>query len=100
MTKTRQWLALRQRVCRLCPAMLLAACAAQPGGPVDPQSGFISQLPPKVIELADPSQDLTAVQLNPEDNCYWYRYDGPVETTMLPLRTREGRPICLARKEG
>jgi hypothetical protein len=30
----------------------------------------------------------------PEDGCYWYRYVGPVETTYLPLRTIEGRPIC------
>lgn len=78
---------------------LLAGCAT-PGGRVNPDTGFIAELPEAVLKIADPSQNLAAVRLNPEDSCYWYRYDGPIETTMLPLRTREGRPICVQRKDG
>ncbi|MFD2855951.1 hypothetical protein ACFSZS_15885 [Seohaeicola zhoushanensis] len=44
--------------------------------------------------MAAPGQDLQDVRVFPEDGCYWYRYVGPVETTYLPLRTRDGRPIC------
>jgi hypothetical protein len=29
-----------------------------------------------------------------DDNCFWFSYVGPVETTELPLLTREGRHIC------
>ena len=79
--------------------LLLGACTATNGN-IDPNTGFLTELSEPVSELADPSQDLTAVQLNPDDNCYWYRYSGPVETTMLPLRTRDGRPICAQPKEG
>lgn len=76
---------------------VLSACAAPNG--VDTRSGFFSELPEAVAEMADPSQDLTAVKLDPDDRCFWYRYDGPVETTMLPLRTRDGRPICARAKD-
>lgn len=58
----------------------------------DPQ--FLAEVPEAVREIAAPFQDLNAVQLRPEDGCYWYRHVGPVETTLLPLRTVEGRPIC------
>ena len=82
------------------PALLaLSACVAPAGG-VDPQTGFLTEVPETLIELAAPGQDLTAVRVNPEDGCYWYRYDGPVETTMLPLRTVDGRPICAVAREG
>ncbi|GAB4387471.1 hypothetical protein [Albidovulum sp.] len=84
---------------RLSALWLLAACAAPQGGP-DPATGYLTELPEAVAELADPSQNLAAVRLDPADGCYWYRHDGPVESTMLPLRTREGRPICLKRDDG
>ncbi|MCA0043271.1 hypothetical protein [Celeribacter litoreus] len=67
----------------------LAGCAA----PMT-QDGYLKEVPESVVSLADPSQDLTVVQLNPTDNCFWYQHRGPVETTMLPLRTTSGRPIC------
>jgi hypothetical protein len=60
--------------------------SSDPGTPV--------QLPEAAMEIAAPHQDLTAVRIMPEDGCYWYRHIGPVETTYLPLRTKEGRPIC------
>lgn len=49
--------------------------------------------PEAVLALAAPFQDLSSVQLR-DDGCYWYRHSGPVETTFLPLLTRDGRPIC------
>ncbi|AVL53385.1 hypothetical protein CEP88_12690 [Roseobacter denitrificans] len=68
----------------------LGACTATTGG----NAGFIRNLPEEIVAMAAPNQDLTAVQLKEDDGCYWYRHTGPVETTMLPLRTAEGRPIC------
>ncbi|MGV6848794.1 MAG: hypothetical protein ACWA5A_10485 [Marinibacterium sp.] len=76
------------------PALLILSACETPAGRTDPQTGYLAKLPDGVTEIAAPGQDLTAVQLSPEDGCYWYRYDGPVETTLLPLRTRDGRPIC------
>jgi hypothetical protein len=58
------------------------------GGP------FIAELPERVVALAAPYQDLTAVKIDPADGCYVYRHVGPVETTFLPLRATNGRPIC------
>lgn len=71
------------------PLALLAldACAA-------PEAGPGRQLPKAVRAAAAPFQDLASAELRAEDGCYWYRHAGPVETTWLPLRTREGRPIC------
>ena len=74
-------------------AFALSACTAQmTGTPEGP--GFIAELPQGVLDIAAPYQDLQAVRLSPEDGCYYYRYVGPVETLMLPLRTQDGRPIC------
>lgn len=51
-------------------------------------------LPESVVAMAAPNQDLSSAVILPEDGCYWYQHQGPVETTLLPLRTKEGRPIC------
>ena len=72
--------------------LLLAACAAP--APTATPEGYILELPEAVIAMAAPYQDLNAVRLDPTTGCYVYRHVGPVEITMLPLRTREGRPIC------
>lgn len=72
----------------------LAGCAAPPGGIGDPYQ--IGNLPDSVVSLAAPGQDLTTARLNPDDNCYWYEYQGPVETTLVPLRAVGGSPICLS----
>ncbi|MEM8653536.1 MAG: hypothetical protein AAGF36_02230 [Pseudomonadota bacterium] len=74
-------------------AVILAACdeTTQSGGDGGP---FINPLPDRIVALADPRQDLTAVKVDPVDGCLVYRYVGPVETTFLPLRSKEGRPIC------
>ena len=72
----------------ICGALLfLASC-----GPTTGSGNFVT-LPEAVVAMAAPDQDLNTVSLR-EDGCYWYQYRGPVETTELPLRSREGRPIC------
>jgi hypothetical protein len=48
--------------------------------------------------MAAPDQDVATARLVPEDGCYWYEHSGPVETTLLPLRTANGNPICVARE--
>lgn len=75
-------------------ALCLAACDGMPMGSTESASGFMTKVPERVIEIAAPNQDLTRVRIDPVDGCYVYRYVGPVETTLLPLRTRDGRPIC------
>ncbi|MEM6372024.1 MAG: hypothetical protein AAF727_04505 [Pseudomonadota bacterium] len=70
-------------------ALTLAACDEQFAG------GGFTQLPENIVEIAGPNQDLSTARLREEDNCYWYQHAGPVETTPLPLRNREGRPICV-----
>jgi hypothetical protein len=68
----------------------LGACATPPAEPE------LSALPENVLAIAGPGQDLSTARLRPEDNCYWYEYRGPVETTLLPLKTDNGQPICAA----
>jgi hypothetical protein len=56
--------------------------------------GAAGDLPDVVVAIAAPNQDLQTARLRPEDGCYWYLHAGPVETTLIPLRTVEDRPIC------
>ncbi|MEO1536951.1 MAG: hypothetical protein AAFR73_04400 [Pseudomonadota bacterium] len=60
--------------------------------------GFMRDLPEGLEELAAPNQNLDAVKLM-DDGCYWYQHNGPVETTMLPLRSKRGNPLCAAPAE-
>lgn len=55
-----------------------------------------SSVPEGVAEIAAPGQDLSRAFVKETDNCYWYLHAGPVETTELPLRNKEGRPICVS----
>lgn len=71
-------------------AVALTACTEFEGG----NSGGFVTLSESVLDIAAPDQDLRAVRIDPEDGCYVYRHIGPVETTYLPLRTKQGRPIC------
>lgn len=73
---------------------LLAGCAAPNVVATDEDTGFIEELPEGVLAVAAPYQNLAAVRISPEDGCYWYLHDGPVESTLLPLRTPQGNPIC------
>lgn len=82
-----------------CVAVLLAACDIPNTSLQGTTNGatsvsYLSEVPEGVVALAAPNQDLTTVQIDPADGCYVYRHVGPVETTMLPLRATNGRPIC------
>lgn len=72
--------------------LLLAACATTTT--TTSPEGYIAELPEGVLAIAAPYQDLTTVRIDPVDGCYVYRHVGVVEATFLPLRTRDGRPIC------
>ncbi|TDT72697.1 hypothetical protein BDE40_3549 [Litoreibacter halocynthiae] len=75
-------------------ALLLASCGGIQSGGSEQSNPFIAELPEGVLEIVAPFQDLKAVQINPLDGCYEYRHIGKVETTFLPLRAKNGRPIC------
>ncbi|TDT72722.1 hypothetical protein BDE40_3574 [Litoreibacter halocynthiae] len=76
-------------------AFLLSACTAT----ISPnRSSKVRQVPDEVVNLAALGQDLSTARLLPEDGCYWYEHRGRVETTLLPLRSARGNPICVAKK--
>jgi hypothetical protein len=75
-------------------ALLVAAGCTPTTTATGAGSQTVAEVPEAVLAAAAPFQDLSSVQLRGEDGCYWYRHTGPVETTYLPLLTREGRPIC------
>ncbi len=79
----------------LAGAFLLSACAATTSSN---GASNIGNVPDAVVELAGPGQDVATARLLPEDNCYWYEHNGPVEVTLLPLRTAAGNPICVAKE--
>lgn len=73
---------------------LLSACVGVQSSNSSPSDGFIKELPEGVLSIVAPYQDLSAVRIDPIDGCFVYRHNGPVETTFLPLRSVNGRPIC------
>jgi len=77
--------------------MALGACAVPVAESVDPDTGISEDTMTQLSAMAAPYQDLQSVRFRSEDGCYWYRHVGPVETTMLPLRTVDGRRICTPR---
>lgn len=74
--------------------VFLAACQTTTDVGAGPDAGLIAEVPEAVSSIAAAGQDLTALRIDPIDGCYTYRHVGPVETTFLPLRSKEGRPIC------
>ncbi|MEX1233899.1 MAG: hypothetical protein WEB56_02810 [Roseovarius sp.] len=82
-----------------CAALFLAGCDEMGTMGQNGQEGFLSPVPEAVAQMAAPYQDMTAVRLEPSTGCFVYRHRGPVETTMLPLRTEDGRAICTAKDE-
>jgi len=73
--------------------VMLAACA---GAPVEDTGANSDEvIPPELVNLAAPNQDISTARILPEDGCYWYEHRGRVETTLLPVKTRDGRRICL-----
>lgn len=77
--------------------LALGACAVPVAETADTDTGLSAEVMTQLSAMAAPYQDLQSVRLRPEDGCYWYRHVGPVETTLLPLRTADGRPICTQR---
>ncbi|WP_232831431.1 hypothetical protein [Pseudogemmobacter bohemicus] len=71
-------------------AGLLSGCVATTGA--EPSLPPLSE---EVLALVGPNQDLASARLVPEDGCYWYEHTGPVETTLIPLLSQRGRPICV-----
>lgn len=55
----------------------------------------VGNIPESVARLAAPDQDLSTARFMVEDGCYWYEHSGPVEVTLVPLRSEGGSPICL-----
>lgn len=78
----------------ICALPLIAACQDISGTTASASNQFIAEVPEGVTSIAAAGQDLTALRVDPIDGCYTYRHVGPVEDTMLPLRARNGRPIC------
>lgn len=81
-------------ICLAIGFLALGACTVPINQATDKTTGFLQELPEGVALIAAPYQNLQEVILKPEDGCYWYRHVGPVETTMLPLRSVRGKPIC------
>jgi len=73
--------------------LALGACSESLSNSRGPVS--LPPVPEQVAALAAPNQDIATARLRPEDNCYWYMHSGPVEDTLLPLRTAGGNPICV-----
>ncbi|MCO6361796.1 hypothetical protein GBO37_03795 [Paracoccus sp. 08] len=78
----------------LAAVLITAGCGNMTARTAAPETNFQS-LPPTLIALVAPGQDVATARLLPDDNCYWYEHRGQVETTLLPLTTVEGRPICM-----
>jgi hypothetical protein len=90
-------LMLKQKMMVAATLSLTAGCAIQPTGPGD-VADQRDNVPEAVVAMAAPDQDVATARLLPEDGCYWYEHSGPVETTLLPLRTANGNRICTSRE--
>ena len=82
------------RAAALLPVYLVWLAACDPTALVTPGGASLRPVPDAVRTLAAPDQNIDTARVLPEDGCYWYEHAGPVETTLLPLRTAEGRMIC------
>ena len=78
----------------IAPVLILGACTTTDGMNGSATGDKAPPVPAAVAEIAAPYQDLTTARLRSEDGCYWYVHAGPVETTLIPLRTAQGNPIC------
>lgn len=68
-------------------ALVLAGC--QPAV-TQPDPAALSPIVLRYLPAgADPAEVLQGA-----DGCYWYLYDGPLESTYVPLRTPEERFVC------
>ncbi len=78
----------------ICAVPLIAACQDINGATFSAPNQFIAEVPEGVTSIAAGGQNLAALKIDPVDGCYTYQHVGPVEDTMLPLRAKNGRPIC------
>ncbi len=69
---------------------LLGACV--PYTPSTPEGETVS-LPPEVLAVLAPGQAIDTARIE-SDGCYWVEHRGPVETTYIPLKTRDDRLVC------
>ncbi|ARU01292.1 hypothetical protein [Yoonia vestfoldensis] len=85
---------IRSKLLLLAGLSLTACAELATTGTAPNGSRFLASLPDSVLAVAAPHQNLDRVVFLEEDNCYWYEHAGPVETTLLPLRTTRGNMIC------
>jgi hypothetical protein len=86
---------VKQLSCLLGVALIsLAACEQTVTAGDNSAVKIIRNVPDGVISLASASQNLETVGIDQTTGCYVYRYEGPVETTFLPVRTTNGSPVC------
>jgi len=83
------------RTCAIVAATLVLGACSTPFNNPD-ETSQTRQIPEVVAAMAARDQDLQSARLVPEDSCYWYLHAGPVETTLVPLRSSRGNPICAA----
>ncbi len=89
---------MRTRNFTIGAVLLFAAGCASPEMEKRGSLNEVGNLPEAVLSLAAPGQNLATARLRSEDDCYWYEHSGPVETTLVPLRSTGGSPICVARQ--
>ena len=87
---------MQKRNALVIAALLILAGCAVPTLDGDAPN-YMGSVPEVVAAIAAPGQDLTSARLLPDDGCYWYEHRGPVETTLVPLRSEGGNPICTSR---
>ena len=85
--------------CAVAATSTMAACAGiGPEAVVPPAAAEVTsveqQIKDQIAARAAPNQDIASARLRPDDNCFWFSYVGPVETTELPLLTKDGRHLC------
>lgn len=89
---------MRKRHAPIIAAILVIAGCAAPTLDNGGAPNGVGNVPEAIAALAAPGQDLTTARLRPADGCYWYEHNGPVETTLVPLRSAGGNPICSSRE--
>lgn len=77
--------------------LALSACVTPDGTAVnvDPNLQKRATLPADVAAKVAAGQDTSDIRVDARDGCLMYHHKGPVETTYIPLRNKQGRPICV-----
>ncbi|AUH65309.1 hypothetical protein [Paracoccus zhejiangensis] len=87
---------MQKRTAAITMTLLLAAGCTARTAETAVENASPYPIPPEVVAIAGPNQDLTTATLVAADNCYWYSHAGQVETTLVPLRAANGNQICKA----